>query len=73
MLNNSLANEVGLVCHLRCCLLKVCNEDPSVCEKGLRTMIDERKQALKITREVAVSEVADLSILREAQRKLRIR
>jgi hypothetical protein len=36
-------------------------------------MIDERKQALKITREVAVSEVADLSILREAQRELRIR
>ncbi len=40
-------------------VVKVYNEDPSVCEKGLRVMIDERKQALKINREVAVSEVAD--------------
>ena len=39
----------------------------------MRVMIDERKQALKITREVAFNEVADLSILREAQRELGIK
>ena len=53
-------------------VVKVYNEDPSVCEKGLRVMIDERKAALKITRDVPLSEVADLSILREAQRELGI-
>ena len=51
-------------------VVKVYNEDPSVCEKGLRVMIDERKQALKINREVAVSEVADLSLIREALREM---
>ena len=38
---------------------KVYNEDPGVCEKGLRVMIEERKQTLKINRDVALSEVAD--------------
>jgi ABC-type nitrate/sulfonate/bicarbonate transport system substrate-binding protein len=51
-------------------VVKVYNEDPSVCEKGLRAMIDERKQALKINREVAISEVADLSLIREALREM---
>ena len=51
-------------------VVRVYNEDPSLCEKGLRTMIDERKQTLKITRDIALSEVADLTILREAQREL---
>ncbi len=46
------------------------NEDPSVCETGLRTMIDERKATLKITRDVAVSEVVDLSLIREALREI---
>ncbi len=46
------------------------SEDPSVCEKGLRVMIDERKATVKITREVAVSEVADLSLIREVQGEL---
>ena len=49
---------------------KVYNEDPNLCEKGLRVMIDERKQALKIIREVAVSEVADLSLIREALKEM---
>ncbi|MGH7815986.1 MAG: hypothetical protein ACREOR_01230 [Candidatus Binatia bacterium] len=52
---------------------KIYNEDISVCEKGLRVMIDERKAALKITRDVPLSEVADLSILREAQREIGIK
>jgi NitT/TauT family transport system substrate-binding protein len=50
---------------------KAYNEDPSVCETGLRTMIDERKSAMKITRDVALSEVADLSILREALKEIK--
>jgi hypothetical protein len=36
-------------------------------------MIDERKSAVKITREIAVSEVADLSLIREVQRELGIK
>jgi hypothetical protein len=36
-------------------------------------MIDERKAALKITRDVALSEVADLSLIREALREMGIR
>jgi ABC-type nitrate/sulfonate/bicarbonate transport system substrate-binding protein len=52
-------------------VVKVYNEDPSLCEKGLRVMIDERKQALKITRDVAVSEVSELSLIREALQELK--
>ncbi len=51
-------------------VFKVYNEDPAICEKGLRVMIEERKQTLKINRDVPLSEVADLSILREAQKEL---
>ena len=51
-------------------VVRAYNEDPSVCEKGLRVMIEERKQALKITREVPLGEVADLSLTREALREL---
>ena len=51
-------------------VVKVYNEDPAVCEKALRVMIDERKQALKITRDVAVSEVADLTLIREALKEM---
>src|SRR5499433_453533 len=51
-------------------VVKVYNEDPNVCEKGLRVMIEERKTTLKVNREVPLSEVADLSILREAQREM---
>ena len=49
---------------------KAYNDDISVCEKGLRLVIDETKKTQKINREVALSEVADLSFLREAQREL---
>jgi len=54
-------------------VVKVYNEDPSICEKGLRVMIEERKTTLKITRDVALSEVADLSLIREALREMGIR
>jgi NitT/TauT family transport system substrate-binding protein len=48
------------------------NEDGSLSEKGLRLAIDEAKRIGKVDRDVAFSEVADLSILREAQRELGI-
>ena len=52
---------------------KVYNEDVNLCEKGLRVTIEERKQTLKITRDVPLSEVADLSLLREVQREMGIK
>lgn len=52
---------------------KAFNEDESVPEDGLRLVIEEAKKAANITRAVAPSEVADLSILREAQKELGIK
>jgi hypothetical protein len=43
--------------------------DENIC----RVAIDESTKALKINRDVPLSEVADLSILREAQRELGIK
>jgi ABC-type nitrate/sulfonate/bicarbonate transport system substrate-binding protein len=51
-------------------VVKVYNEDPSTCEKGLRLVIDETKKSMKITRDVPLSDIADLSLLREAQKEL---
>ena len=52
---------------------KAFNEDGSLPEDGLRLLIEEAKKATKLNREIASSEVADLSILREAQRELGIK
>jgi len=54
-------------------VLKAFNEDGSLPEDGLRVVIEEAKKAAKVNREVSFDEVADLSILREAQRELGIR
>ena len=51
---------------------KAFNEDGGVPENGLRLMIDEQKKLAKVDRDVTFAEVADLSILREAQRELGI-
>jgi hypothetical protein len=48
------------------------NEDGSLPERGLRLVIDEAKKAVQRTRELPLSDVEDLSILREAQRELGI-
>ena len=48
-------------------------EDGSVPEDGLRLVIEEAKKALKVDRKVSMSDVADLSILREAQKELEIK
>ena len=50
--------------------VKSFNDDGNVSEAGLRIAIDEARKAANITREVAINEVADFSILREAQREL---
>jgi len=52
---------------------KAFNEDGSVPEKGLRLVIEETKAVAKVNRDVSLSEVADLAILREAQRELGIK
>jgi hypothetical protein len=52
---------------------KVSNEDVNVCEKGLRAMVEERKQTLRIKRDVPLGAVADLSPIREAPREMGIK
>lgn len=51
-------------------VIKVYNEDPATCDKGLRLVVDEAKKTTKFPRDVPYSEVADLSLLREALREL---
>ncbi len=51
---------------------KAFNDDGGLTEKGLRVAIDEAKRVGKVDREVSLSEVADLSILRQAQNELGI-
>lgn len=42
-------------------------------EDGLRLLIDDAKRTGKVTREVSLSDIADLSILRSPHRELGIR
>jgi len=53
--------------------IKGFNNDGSMPEDGFRRLLDDTKRLMKIDREIALSEVADLSILREAQRELGIK
>lgn len=52
---------------------KAYNDDGTVPEDALRLVIEEVKKAAKVDRHVSVSDVADLSILREAQKELGIK
>lgn len=54
-------------------ILKAFNDDGNIPEDGLRLVIEEAKKTAKVEREVSISEVADLSILKEAQKELGIR
>jgi ABC-type nitrate/sulfonate/bicarbonate transport system substrate-binding protein len=54
-------------------VVKLFNDDGSVPEKGLLLVIDELKKLAKIERDIAPSEVVDLSMLREAQKELGIK
>jgi len=47
--------------------------DGSIPEKGLRLVIDDAKSALKIDREILYSEVADFSLVKEAQKELKLK
>jgi NitT/TauT family transport system substrate-binding protein len=53
--------------------IKGFNLDGSMPEDGFRRLLDDTKRVVKIDRDVALSEVADLSILREAQKELGIK
>ena len=52
---------------------KLFSDDGALPEKGLRFVIEENKKIVKVSREVSLSEVADLSILKQAQNELRVR
>ncbi len=54
-------------------LVKGFNDDGNLPEDGLRRLIEDTKSVTKVDREIALSEVADLSILREVQRELGIK
>jgi ABC-type nitrate/sulfonate/bicarbonate transport system substrate-binding protein len=54
-------------------VVKAFNDDASVPESGLRLGIDEARRVGKVDREVSLAEVADLAILREAQKELGIK
>ena len=47
---------------------KAFNEAGNIPEDGMRLVIDEAKRIAKINRDVPLSEIADLSILKGAQR-----
>ena len=49
------------------------NADGAVPEDGLKLVIDQARRSSKVTREVAPSDVADLTFLREAQAELGIK
>jgi hypothetical protein len=49
------------------------NDDGSLPEDGFRLLIEDVKKVAKVEREVAFSEVADLTILKEAQKELGIK
>jgi NitT/TauT family transport system substrate-binding protein len=54
-------------------VVKAFNDDGGVPESGLRLGIDEARRVGKVDRDVSLSEVADLAILREAQKELGIK
>ncbi len=51
-------------------VVRVYNEDVGICDKGLRSITEETKKAMKLSRDVPYGEVAELGIFREAQREL---
>lgn len=51
-------------------VVKAFNDDGSIPESGLRLSIEEAKRVGKVEREISFADVADLTILREAQKEL---
>jgi ABC-type nitrate/sulfonate/bicarbonate transport system substrate-binding protein len=54
-------------------IVKTYGDDLTLPEDGLRLLIDEAKKNAKLNREISIDQVADLSILREAQREVGIK
>jgi len=54
-------------------VVKFFNDDGSVSEKGFLLVIDELKRLGRVEREISLSEVEDLSLLKEARRELGIK
>jgi NitT/TauT family transport system substrate-binding protein len=52
---------------------KIFSEDGGISESGLKLVVDQGREAMKIERPVANTEVADFSIIREVQKELGIR
>jgi NitT/TauT family transport system substrate-binding protein len=52
---------------------RIFSEDGSMTESGLRLVIEQARQALKVERNVSIDEVADFGPLREAHRELGIK
>ena len=53
--------------------IKVFSADGNIPDDGLRLVIEQAKKEANITRDVPLSEVSDLTLLRDAQRELGIR
>lgn len=51
-------------------LVKILNDNGGLPENGFRTVIESAKAVTNVYREIAISEIADLSILAEAQNEL---
>jgi len=51
-------------------VLKAFNDDGGLPEDGLRLLIDEAKKQTMVSRDIAPGDVADLSMLRDAQKEL---
>jgi NitT/TauT family transport system substrate-binding protein len=54
-------------------VVRVFNADGSIPEDGLQAVIEAAAKEAKITRQIAPGEVADLTLLREAQRELGVK
>jgi NitT/TauT family transport system substrate-binding protein len=52
---------------------KIFSEDGGMSESGLKLVIDQGREAMKIDRAVALSEVADFGFIRDVQRELGIK
>ena len=52
---------------------KIFSEDGSISESGLKLVVDQGREAMKIERPVALSEVADFSFIREVQKEMGIK
>jgi hypothetical protein len=53
--------------------VKIISPDGAIPDDGLKLLIDQAKRDLKVTRDVALTEIADFTLLREVQKELGLR